>query len=99
MNMPTPAALLILLHSPLCADHVVQYPGGKQVHLWAPGSYKRGSGGKPMARIIAAGAALFTEGAQQHPELQSVWAVSSSPGGCSPEESSSGLQSPYSGWR
>lgn len=34
-----------------------------------PGSSS--SSGKPMARVLAAGAALFMEGAQQHPELVS----------------------------
>lgn len=99
VNTPTPAALIILLRCPLLADHAAQQPGGKQVLLWAPGSYEWGSSRKPTARTLAAGAALFMEGSQQNPELVSVWAVSPWPGWCSPEEFSPGLQSPYSGWR
>lgn len=30
VDTPTPAALLILLHSPLCTNHTAQQPGGRQ---------------------------------------------------------------------
>lgn len=52
MNTPIPAALLVLLCSPLRANHAVQEPGRKQVLLWALGSYAQGSSRKPMARIL-----------------------------------------------
>lgn len=71
VDTPTPAALLILLHSPLCASNAAQQPGGRQVLSSASGELDRGSNGKPTARILAARAASVMEGAQQHPELGS----------------------------
>ena len=62
MNTPIPAALLILLCSPLRANHAAQQAGRKQILLWALGSYARGSSRKPMARIL-------------EPELLSSWRV------------------------
>lgn len=47
VDTPTRAALLILLHSPLCTNHAAQQPGGRQALSSASGELERGSSESP----------------------------------------------------
>lgn len=61
----TRAALLNLLHSPLCANHAAQQPGGRQVLSSASGELMRGSSESPWPGSL-------------QPELLSSWREPSS---------------------
>lgn len=73
MHALTPAALLILPHSLLCTNHAADQPGGRQVLSSASGELEPGSSGKPMARILAARAALSTK----EPSSTQSWSLDS----------------------
>lgn len=89
MDTPTPAALLILLQSPLCTNHAAQQPGGRQVLSSASGELKqqwKAHGQGPCSWSCS------LHGGSPAAPRAGLWTVLPRLGWCSPEESSPGLQ-------